>query len=264
MTALLDVLCDIARQAATIINEVYAKPFDVDYKAPRDPVTEADRVLFAAANARLAANRQMATLGPWLGFITTNDNSTGRNFTNGFDYSLRYQLPRLPIGQLRVSMEWAQFLNKFSKTTPTDQKSDTVLNFDLPRTRVSLNVLWSKGGWNASVNTTYQTRTYTGATVSQATFDTLGGADYLKYIYNNGAGSIRELGDPQYQVNLGFGYRVGRNGSKWLRQSSVRLGVNNALDDKPSRRADQTGYSGSIGTSLWVGRAYSLSLTREL
>lgn len=230
----------------------------------RAPVTAADRALFAAANARLAPNRQMAPLGAWIGFINTNDNSTGRNFTNGFDYSLRYQLPRLPIGQFRVSAEWAQFLNKFSKTTPTDQKNDTVLNFDLPRTRVSLNLLWSRASWNASVNTTYQSRTYTGATVSQATFDNLGGAPYLKYIYNNGAAAIRELGDPQYQVNLGVGYRFGRERSAWLRGASVRLGVNNLLDDKPSRRADQTGYSGSIGSSLWVGRAYSLSLTREL
>jgi len=216
----------------------------------RAPVAEADRVLFAAANARLAPARQMAPLGGWIGFINTTDNSTGRNFTNGFDYSLRYQLPRLSIGQLRVSAEWAQFLNKFSKTSPTDQKNDTVRNFDLPRTRVSLNLFWSRKAWNASVNTTYQSRTYTGATVSQATFDNLGGADYLKYIYNNGAAAIRELGDPQYQVNLGIGYRVGRSGSNWLRQSSVRLGVNNVLDDKPGRRADQTGYSGSIGTSL--------------
>jgi iron complex outermembrane receptor protein len=230
----------------------------------RAPVNAADRALFATANAALAPSRQLAPLGGWIGFINTNDNSTGRNFTNGFDYSLRYQLPRLSVGQFRLSLEWAQFLHKFSKTTPTDQKNDTVLNFDLPRTRVSLNLLWTRNAWNASVNTTYQSRTYTGATVSQATFDNLGGASYLKYIYNNGAGAIRELGDPQYQVNLGLGYRFGRERTKWLRQTSVRVGVNNLLDDQPSRRADQNGYSGSIGTSLWVGRAYSFSLTREL
>ena len=129
---------------------------------------------------------------------------------------------------------------------------------------MSLNVLWNKGAWNASVNTTYQSKTYTGATMSQATFDTLGAPPYVKYIYNNGAGAIRELGDAQYQVNLGFGYRLGREARKWLRQTSVRLGVNNVLDDDPPRRADQNGYAGGLGTSLWVGRAYSLTITREL
>jgi hypothetical protein len=43
----------------------------------------------------------------------------------------------------------------------------------------------------------------------------------------------------------------------------VRLGVNNLLDDEPPRRADNAGYAGGLGTSLWVGRAYSISLTRE-
>lgn len=41
-----DVLAElerIARQAALVVLEVYDKPFAVDYKAPRDPVTEADR-----------------------------------------------------------------------------------------------------------------------------------------------------------------------------------------------------------------------------
>ena len=33
----------IASEAARVIMEVYGRPFDVDYKGPQDPVTEADR-----------------------------------------------------------------------------------------------------------------------------------------------------------------------------------------------------------------------------
>ncbi|HEY4105192.1 MAG TPA: inositol monophosphatase family protein [Polyangiaceae bacterium] len=40
---LLDLLDGVAREAATVIREVYRTDFDVDFKAPRDPVTEADR-----------------------------------------------------------------------------------------------------------------------------------------------------------------------------------------------------------------------------
>jgi len=39
----LEVLLAVANEAALIINEVYSAPFSVDYKAPRDPVTVADR-----------------------------------------------------------------------------------------------------------------------------------------------------------------------------------------------------------------------------
>ncbi|MSU25508.1 MAG: hypothetical protein EXS32_17005 [Opitutus sp.] len=230
----------------------------------RAPVTAADIALFAPANAAFAASRQLAPLGAYVGIITTNDNSTGRNFTNGFDYSLRYNLPRLASGQFRLSMEWAQFLNKFSKTTPTDQKNDPVLIFETPRTRASFTVLWSRGAWNASVNTTYQSKTNTGSTVSQATFDTLADTSYLKYVYNNGAGAIREIGEEQYQVNVGVGYRFSRQSNKWVRNTTVRLGVNNLLDDEPARSQGQNGYAGSIGSSLWVGRAYSVSFTRAL
>jgi 3'(2'), 5'-bisphosphate nucleotidase len=43
MNAELKLLMTIAAEAAKLIMEVYARPFDVDYKGPQDPVTEADR-----------------------------------------------------------------------------------------------------------------------------------------------------------------------------------------------------------------------------
>jgi 3'(2'), 5'-bisphosphate nucleotidase len=39
----LQALIRIAAEAARVVMEVYAQPFSVDYKAPQDPVTEADR-----------------------------------------------------------------------------------------------------------------------------------------------------------------------------------------------------------------------------
>jgi 3'(2'), 5'-bisphosphate nucleotidase len=43
VNAELALLRAIAADAARLIMEVYARPFDVEYKAPQDPVTEADR-----------------------------------------------------------------------------------------------------------------------------------------------------------------------------------------------------------------------------
>lgn len=43
MTELLEDLLRIAAEASLLINEIYGTPFSVEYKAPRDPVTEADR-----------------------------------------------------------------------------------------------------------------------------------------------------------------------------------------------------------------------------
>ena len=44
MNAELAVLLRIASEAARVVMSVYARPFDVDYKGPQDPVTEADRL----------------------------------------------------------------------------------------------------------------------------------------------------------------------------------------------------------------------------
>jgi 3'(2'), 5'-bisphosphate nucleotidase len=51
MTAELDTVVRIAREAGAILSEIYAKDFAVAYKSPRDPVTDADRL----ANAHIVA-----------------------------------------------------------------------------------------------------------------------------------------------------------------------------------------------------------------
>lgn len=53
--ALVETLDRIAREAAVLIRKVYVTDFSVDFKAPRDPVTEADRQANALICERLAA-----------------------------------------------------------------------------------------------------------------------------------------------------------------------------------------------------------------
>lgn len=48
-------LLDVARDAAAVISEVYATPFDVSYKSPSDPVTLADQRANELICGRLAA-----------------------------------------------------------------------------------------------------------------------------------------------------------------------------------------------------------------
>ena len=53
--SLVETLDSVAREAAALIRTVYATNFEVDFKAPRDPVTEADRQANALICERLAA-----------------------------------------------------------------------------------------------------------------------------------------------------------------------------------------------------------------
>ncbi len=53
--SLIDTLDRVAREAAVLIRKVYSTEFSVDFKAPRDPVTEADRGANELICTRLAA-----------------------------------------------------------------------------------------------------------------------------------------------------------------------------------------------------------------
>jgi len=55
MNELSQTLLEIAREAAREILAVYQQPFDVDYKGPKDPITEADRRANDLICARLGA-----------------------------------------------------------------------------------------------------------------------------------------------------------------------------------------------------------------
>lgn len=229
----------------------------------RNPVTDADRALFAQANALLPASQQMATLGTWIGTTSTLINSSGANFTNGMDYSLTYSIPRTSVGQFLISAEWSQFFNKFTKTLPTSPKDDDINAMVLPRSKASLNLQWRKGNWSASTNVTFNTDVRTGATTNAATYAALGNPSYIKPVFNNGATTYYETGEDQYQVNVGLTRRFGPNSSPWLKNTELRLGINNVLDEEPNRVATAAGYTGGLGTSLWIGRAYSLTATRK-
>ena len=229
----------------------------------RNPVTDADRALFAQANALLPASQQMATLGTWIGTTTQLINSTGTNFTNGIDYSLNYNLPRTPLGQFLFSIEWSQFLNKYTKTTPTSPKDDDINAMVLPRSKASLNLQWRKAAWSASTNVTFNSDVRTGATANLTQYTNLGAPSYIKPVFNNGATTYYEKGEYQYQINVGLGYRFGATARPWLKHTDLRFGINNLLDESPNRVATAAGYTGGLGTTLWIGRAYSLTASRK-
>ena len=230
----------------------------------RMPVTDADRALYAQANAKLSPANQMAPVGQWIGSQTQDINSTGRNFTNGFDFSVSYSLPRTPIGQFRLGTEWSMFLNKFTKDNPTDIKSDDIIANTTAKWKSSTTLQWRKGSWSSALSATYSSDVRSGATTTAATYAALGQPEYIQVINNNGSIVYAEKGDSQLQLNGSISYRFGREANRWVRSTTFRLGVNNLLDETPNQTNAAAGYSGGTGSSLWVGRAYTLTISRQL
>jgi outer membrane receptor protein involved in Fe transport len=59
------------------------------------------------------------------------------------------------------------------------------------------------------------------------------------------------------------GYRFTRDASRWLRNTSVRLGAVNLTDKEPPLTPDTAGYATSVHASLFPGRTWTLELTRQ-
>jgi outer membrane receptor protein involved in Fe transport len=63
--------------------------------------------------------------------------------------------------------------------------------------------------------------------------------------------------------NGAVGYRFDRDASRWLRHTSVKLGVVNLLDTEPPLTPDTAGYAPAIHASLFPGRTWTVELTRQ-
>lgn len=230
----------------------------------RAPVNDDDRARFAATYANLPQSEWMAPVGRWIGTTRQLINGTGEAFTNGVDYQIDYNLPQTPWGSFRFNTTWSQFIEKYTQDTPTSPIDDDIVSLELPEWKSSTTLVWNSGPWNASINATYQSAIRTDATTTLAGYEGAGSPSYIAVVYNDGQTYYYEKGDSQLQINLGLSYKFGDDARSWLRNTRVRLGVNNVLDEEPALYdADGTGYTGGTGTSLWIGRAYSLSLTRE-
>ena len=73
-----------------------------------------------------------------------------------------------------------------------------------------------------------------------------------------------EKGRSQTQVNTAISYRFSADAPKWIRRTQIRVGVNNLLDADPSpANTAAQGYSGGTGSSLWVGRVFTLTTTKD-
>jgi hypothetical protein len=73
-----------------------------------------------------------------------------------------------------------------------------------------------------------------------------------------------EVGKDQLQLNAALSYRFGPEASKWIRRTTVRFGVNNLMDADPApSNMNGTGFSAGSGQSLWVGRQFTLTTTRD-
>lgn len=225
-----------------------------------------DIAAYAAANAGKPASQQL----PVAGLIfsrTANYENIAKGYASGVDLSLSYQLPSLPIGRLALNTDWSYLIRTYQFRAIPGSASIFTDRMDLDGTtrwRGTGTVTWRKDNWNAGLSG-YYIGSYGdgGAATNAATFNTLGAPKYLARQFSDGAYQYRYRVHDIVTFNAFVQRRFERDAAKWLRGSSVRLGITNLADKEPPLVSGAFGYSASVHGSLFPGRTWTLELVRR-
>ncbi len=233
----------------------------------RLPVTQTDRDFFAAYNATRPPGNQRAVVGA-IDFIRTTYFNRSQEFVNGFDFDVTYRLPAYDIGHFTLNTNWT-YLNDFhtyvSNGAPRTElrwTNSTNVGGATPKWRGSATVTWKRGNWSAGLSAYYiGNYSDTGATTSQATYESLGSPSYIRPVFNNGANSYRFIVEDTVSYNANVSYRF-KTDNPWMNNTTLRVGVVNLTDVTPPLVSDSRGYEPGVYNLMARGRTYSLQVTK--
>jgi outer membrane receptor protein involved in Fe transport len=235
----------------------------------RLPVTQADRDAFAAYNATQPASAQRAVVGA-IDYLAITYFNRARQFLNGFDFGLNYRLPATALGGFAFDSSWS-LLNDFhaynSAGAPRTELRETnafAVGGVTPRWRGTTTLSWRRDRWSAGVGFYYIGRyTDEGATTNAATYAALGAPAYIQPVFSRGVTSYRYVVHDTKSYNIFVSYRFAAE-NRMLRDTTVRLGVNNLFDAEPPLSSDSRGYDPGIHNPLARGQTWSVQVTRKL
>jgi len=224
-----------------------------------------DRAVFAAYNAanpgnpQAPAGRIFSLERPFINIATSQD--------EGVDFGARYDLPKLPLGNISVTSEWAYLIKSRNTIAPANvapTENDSVGVGGVTRWRGATNVSWRKGPWSGGLGAYYIGENLdNGAATTAAIYESLGRPDYIKEKFTGGRNVYYYKNDAVVTFNLSVGYRFGADASPWLRETRIRLGVTNVADKEPPVGSGQFGYDPSVYQNLVVGRSWNLEVTKK-
>lgn len=232
----------------------------------RNAPTAQDIAAFNAYNATRPAGQQAAVVGTVFSRNAPYEN-LAKGYASGVDLSLAYLLPTLPIGRVSFNTDWSYLIETYQIRTAAGGVPTFLerLNVDgTTRWRGSGTVTWRKSNWTGSLSAYYiGSFADSAATTTQTVYSNLGEPNYLSKQFDSGVYLYRYRVRDIIHYNAALGYRFNRDANKWLRNTSVRLGVVNLTDAEPPLTSDTAGYSTSVHSSLFVGRTWTVELTRQ-
>lgn len=233
----------------------------------RVPPTAADLALFASYNAANPGN-PLAPAGR-IFQIDTPPLNLSEGVVAGWDFVVNYNIPALSIGNITLNTDWSYTTE--SNTTLNVPGGAPIYNERLnvngvTRWRGTTTASWRKGKWSGGLSA-YYIGSYadSGATTTQAIYESLGQPDYIVKQFTGGTHVYRYRVEDVLSFNAFGGYGFGSDGPRWLRNSTLRLGIINVADTAPPVSSGNFGfgYSGSVHGSLLAGRTWTFEMSKQ-
>ncbi len=240
-----------------------------DGSVVRLPVTQEDRTFFAAYNATRAPSAQRAAVGS-IDFLRTTYFNKAEQFVNGFDFGLNYRFRPLSLGTFTFETNGTK-LNSFFIYTTRGAVRTELMETNLaatsgasPKWRGNVQLNWRRDQWSAGLGMFYTgSFTLSGVTTSRATYEALGSPASIKPVFTNGSTLYRMVHRDTQTYNAFLSYRLRKTDTRsWLRDTSVRVGVNNLFNAEPPLSDDNNTYESALFNTIAKGRMYSLTLTK--
>ncbi len=241
-----------------------------DGSVVRLPVTQEDRNFFAAYNATRAPSAQRAVVGA-IDYLRTTYFNKAEQFVNGFDFGLNYRFRPMSLGNFTFESNWTK-LNSFYTYTARGQSRTELLESNLaatsgasPKWRGNAQLTWRRENWSAGLGMFYTGHfTLSGVTTSRAVYESLGSPSYIQPVFTNGSTVYRMVGRDSETYNAFVSYRLGKSDIRsWLRDTSLRVGVNNLFNAAPPLSDDNNTYEPALYNALAKGRMYSVTVTKK-
>ena len=240
-----------------------------DGSVVRLPVTQADRDAFALFNSTRTPGNQRAVVGG-INFLRTTFFNKSSEFVNGFDFDLTYRFPAMSVGNFIFDTNWTYLNSFFAYNAATAPRTDLrgtnsfAVGGASPKWRGSMALTWRRQQWGAGVSAYYiGNYTDSGATTTQATYESLGSPTYIQAVFTNGSNVFRYVVHDTVTYNAYVSYRF-RTANKWTNGTQVRLGVINLTDKKPPLSSDSRGYDPALYNQMARGLSWSVQITKKL
>ncbi|MBI2784165.1 MAG: hypothetical protein HYX64_08860, partial [Gammaproteobacteria bacterium] len=241
-----------------------------DGSVVRLAVTQADRDAFTLFNSTRTPDNQKAVVGA-IDILRTTYFNKASQFVNGLDYDLTYRFPKLAIGNFTFNTTWTKLIDFHAYNAAGASRTNLLwtnsasVGGATPKWRGSATLSWRRQDWSASFSAYYiGDYSDSGATTTQSIADSLNNPDYIVPVFTNGSTVYRYRVGDSMSYNASVSYRIRGQDNKWLKDTTVRVGVVNLFNATPPLSSDSRGYDPSVYNLMARGQSWSVQVSKKL